>query len=140
MSKASLTDLLKEHREQDRILKFTSVGVHRDDFLFSMGGHPIRRCGSQGQQKSFLVALKFAQYEVMKNAYGYAPILLLDDLFDKLDMNRVSNLLSMVSGHEFGQIFLSDSNKVRIESIVDNLTTERAYIETRGGVFTRVDE
>ena len=140
LSKASLTDLLKEHREQDRILKFTSVGVHRDDFLFSMGGHPIRRCGSQGQQKSFLVALKFAQYEVMKNAYGYAPILLLDDLFDKLDMNRVSNLLSMVSGHEFGQIFLSDSNKVRIESIVDNLTTERAYIETRRGVFTRVDE
>jgi DNA replication and repair protein RecF len=76
----------------------------------------------------------------MKNAYGYAPILLLDDLFDKLDMSRVSNLLSMVSGHEFGQIFLSDSNKVRIESIVDNLTTERAYIETRGGVFTCVDE
>lgn len=140
LSKASLLELLKEHREQDKVLKFTTVGVQRDDFLFSMGGHPIRRCGSQGQQKSFLVALKFAQYEVMKNSYGYAPILLLDDLFDKLDMSRASNLLSMVSGHEFGQIFLSDSNKVRMESIVDKLTSERAYIETKGGVFTRVDD
>lgn len=76
----------------------------------------------------------------MKTAYGFPPILLLDDLFDKLDMSRVSNLLSMVAGSSFGQIFLTDSNKVRIRGIVDSITTERAYFETAGGVFTRIDE
>ena len=105
-----------------------------------MDSHPIRRCGSQGQQKSFLVAVKFAQYEIMKQACGYPPMLLLDDLFDKLDMKRVENLLQMVSGNEFGQIFITDSNKVRLRSIVDSITSDRAYFEAEGGVFTRIDE
>ena len=105
-----------------------------------MNGYPIRKCGSQGQQKSFLVSLKFAQYEIMKESYGFAPILLLDDLFDKLDMNRVSNLLSMVAGADFGQIFLSDSNKVRLAGIVDALTEDRSYFETVDGTFTRMEE
>jgi len=131
----NLADMLREKRAQDRLLKFTSVGVQRDDFIFEMDGYPIRKCGSQGQQKSFLVALKFAQYELMKMEYGYAPILLLDDLFDKLDMNRVSNLLRMVSGTEFGQIFLSDSNKIRLGKIVDDLTSDRTYHTAKGGVF-----
>ena len=131
---------LKACRERDRALKYTSVGVQRDDFIFTMDGYPIRKCGSQGQQKSFLVSLKFAQYEIMKEACGFAPILLLDDLFDKLDMNRVSNLLSMVAGADFGQIFLTDSNKVRLARIVDALTEDRSYFETVGGVFTRVEE
>ena len=102
-----------------------------------MDGRPIRRCGSQGQQKSFLVALKFAQYSLMKERCGYAPILLLDDLFDKLDMGRVQNLLTMVAGNDFGQIFLSDCNKVRLSGIVDGITSERTYYEAKGGVFTR---
>ena len=92
------------------------------------------------QQKSFLVSLKFAQYEIMKESYGFAPILLLDDLFDKLDMNRVSNLLSMVAGADFGQIFLSDSNKVRLAGIVNALTDDRSYFETVDGTFTRMEE
>ena len=107
------------------------------DLLFEMDGRPIRRCGSQGQQKSFLVALKFAQYSLMKERCGYAPILLLDDLFDKLDMGRVQNLLTMVAGNDFGQIFLSDCNKVRLSGIVDGITSERTYYEAKGGVFTR---
>ena len=131
---------LRACRERDRALKYTSVGVQRDDFLFTMNGYPIRKCGSQGQQKSFLVSLKFAQYEIMRESYGFAPILLLDDLFDKLDMNRVSNLLSMVAGSDFGQIFLTDSNKVRLARIVDALTEDRSYFETEDGVFTRVEE
>ena len=131
---------LRACRERDRALKYTTVGVQRDDFLFTMNGYPIRKCGSQGQQKSFLVSLKFAQYEVMKSAYGFPPILLLDDLFDKLDMTRVSNLLSMVSGSDFGQIFLTDSNKVRLSRIVDALTEDRSYFEAEDGVFTRVEE
>ena len=140
LHKAPLEDILKENRERDAFLKYTFAGVQRDDFIFTMNGHPIRRCGSQGQQKSFLVALKFAEYELMKSSYGFAPILLLDDLFDKLDTNRVSNLLKMVAGSEFGQIFLTDSNKVRMRSIVDAITADRAYFETAGGVFTRIDE
>lgn len=135
MQKGDLMDVFAAHREKDLALRYTSAGAQRDDFVFEMNGYPIRKCGSQGQQKSFLVALKFAQYDIMKNNYGYAPMLLLDDLFDKLDMGRTANLLKMVAGNDFGQIFLSDSNKVRIKGIVDELTQDRAYFETRNGVF-----
>ncbi len=138
--RGELAAQLRACRDRDRAMKYTSVGVQRDDFLFTMNGYPIRKCGSQGQQKSFLVSLKFAQYEIMKESYGFAPILLLDDLFDKLDMNRVSNLLSMVAGSDFGQIFLSDSNKVRLAGIVDALTEDRSYFETVDGTFTRMEE
>ena len=140
LEKGPLEQTLKSCRERDAAVRFTTAGVQRDDFIFTMDGHPIRRCGSQGQQKSFLVALKFAQYEIMKRASGTAPILLLDDLFDKLDMDRVSNLLRMVADSEFGQIFLTDSNKTRIRGIVDGITADRAYIEAEGGAFTRRDD
>lgn len=140
LEKGPLADILRESRQKDLALRYTSTGIQRDDFVFTMNSHPIRRCGSQGQQKSFLVSLKFAQYELMKESCGVAPILLLDDLFDKLDMDRVGNLLSMVAGSDFGQIFLTDSNKVRISGIVDKLTEDRAYYETAGGVFTKVEE
>lgn len=139
LDRGDLASLLEACREKDRMMKYTTVGLQRDDFVFTMDGHPIRRCGSQGQQKSFLVSLKFAQYDLMREKCGYAPILLLDDLFDKLDMGRVSNLLSMVAGSDFGQIFLSDSNKVRLSSIVDRLTDDRSYFETVNGSFTKVE-
>ena len=134
---APLDSLLAASFEKDRILKHTTEGVHRDDFIFTMNGQPIRRYGSQGQQKSFLVSLKFAQYEIMKTNYGFAPILLLDDVFDKLDMGRISNLLQMVASKDFGQIFITDSNKVRMSGIVDGLTKDRAYFETVSGTFSR---
>ena len=137
LSKASLDQLLAASFDRDRVMKYTTSGLQRDDFIFTMNGHPIRRYGSQGQQKSFLVALKFAQYEIMKKNYGFAPILLLDDVFDKLDMNRISNLLQMVASNDFGQIFITDSNKVRMAGIVDGLTRDRAYFETVAGTFTR---
>ena len=136
--KAPLDQLLSASSDKDRILKYTTCGIQRDDFVFTMDGWPIRRHGSQGQQKSFLVSLKFAQYELMKKNYGFAPMLLLDDVFDKLDMGRISNLLQMVSGDDFGQIFITDSNKVRMAGIVDALTQDRAYFETAGGTFTRI--
>ena len=138
LAKAGLDQLLAASFERDRIMKHTTTGIHRDDFAFRMNGHPIRRYGSQGQQKSFLVSLKFAQYEIMKNNYGFAPILLLDDVFDKLDMGRISNLLQMVASNDFGQIFITDSNKVRMAGIVDGLTQDRAYFETVGGTFSRI--
>jgi len=136
--KAPLDQLMSSSYEKDRVLKYTTSGIHRDDFSFRMNGHPIRRYGSQGQQKSFLVALKFAQYEIMKLRYGFAPILLLDDVFDKLDMGRISNLLQMVASDDFGQIFITDSNKVRMSGIVDGLTRDRAYYDTVSGTFTRL--
>jgi DNA replication and repair protein RecF len=139
LEKAPLEELLKACRERDAALRFTSSGIQRDDFLFTMDGHPIRRCGSQGQQKSFLVSLKFAQYEIMREGYGYAPILLLDDVFDKLDMNRIGNLIGMVAGSGFGQIFITDSNKVRLSGIVDRITEDRAYFDTVAGVFTQME-
>ena len=138
MEKGDFQELLASSFEKDRLLKYTTVGIQRDDFEFTMDGWPIRKCGSQGQQKSFLVSLKFAQYEIMKRNCGFAPLLLLDDVFDKLDMNRISNLLSMVSGSNFGQIFITDSNKVRLRGIVDGFTTDRAYFETSGGCFNRI--
>ena len=138
LSKASLDQLLEASFDKDRIMKHTTSGIHRDDFIFRMNGHPIRRYGSQGQQKSFLVSLKFAQYEIMKKSYGFAPILLLDDVFDKLDMGRISNLLQMVASNDFGQIFITDSNKVRMSGIVDGLTSDRAYYETVSGTFAKL--
>ncbi len=137
LQKGSLESLLASCRKKDLVLHYTSAGIQRDDLLFDMDGYPIRRYGSQGQQKSFLVSLKFAQCEIMKRFYGFAPVLLLDDVFDKLDMNRISYLLEMVAGQDFGQIFITDSNKVRMANIVDAITEDRAYFETVDGTFAK---
>lgn len=128
-------DLLCSARRRDAILKYTSVGLQRDDFVFSMDGHPIRKCGSQGQQKSFLVALKLAQYDIMKASYGFAPILLLDDVFDKLDVHRISNLLKIVSNNDYGQIFITDTNRGRMEEIVSSISPCAAYFDAKDGEF-----
>ncbi len=120
----NLLNILSGSRERDVFLRYTSKGVHKDDIEFVMNGMPLKKTGSQGQQKSFLVALKLAQFAIMQSLYGLTPILLLDDVFDKLDMQRVEYLLSLVSSDKFGQIFISDSNKVRMESIVERFTTE----------------
>lgn len=132
-------DTFAPQRTRDLELRYTSTGPQRDDFVFNMDGHPIRRAGSQGQQKSFLVALKFAQYEIMKRAYGFAPMLLLDDVFDKLDLRRIANLIGMVAGSDFGQIFITDTDRSRLSGIVDRITDDRAYFQTAGGVFTRME-
>ncbi len=140
IDRAPLSDLLKESVERDRIMKYTTVGIQRDDFLFEMDGYPIRRCGSQGQQKTFLLALKLAQFDIMREAFGFAPLLLLDDVFDKLDMIRTKNLLEMVSSDGFGQIFITDSNKVRMSSLLESLESDKAYFETSSGEFTRTEK
>ncbi len=133
--KGPYMELLKSTRTKDRLFQYTTIGTQRDDFIFMMDGDPIRKIGSQGQQKCFLVALKFAQYELMKEIYGYPPTLLLDDLFDKLDLNRTENLLQMVCGEEFGQIFISDTNKSRLHEIVDKYTAQSMFYEVKNGVF-----
>ncbi len=135
LEKGPFKDILISSRQKDKILQFTSTGIQRDDFLFLMNGDPIRKTGSQGQQKCFLVALKFAQYALMKEIYGFPPILLLDDLFDKLDLHRTEHLLEMVAGEDFGQIFLSDTNRERVQNIIGKFTAESRYYEVEKGVF-----
>lgn len=138
LQQGELAGLLANSTARDAALGYTTVGVQRDDFVFTMNGYPIRRCGSQGQQKSFLVSLKFAQYEIMKEAYGFPPMLLLDDLFDKLDMKRVSNLLKMVAGADFGQIFITDSNKLRLDGLLEGITADKSCFVAKGGAFQLV--
>ena len=137
MEDGSLYDLLRKNLTKDKMLGFTSCGVQRDDLIFTMDGDPIRKVGSQGQQKSFLISLKFAQYEIMKERYGFAPMLLLDDLFDKLDFDRTRNLLEMVASSDFGQIFITDTDKSRLERIIGGITQESTFYKAEGGVFTR---
>ncbi len=128
-----LSELLLQARERDIINQFTTVGVHRDDVIFRIGEYPLRKYGSQGQQKSFLIALKLAQYRLVAEATGEKPILLLDDLFDKLDMGRVEKLLSLVSSDDFGQICITDCNKVRLESILERAGKEYSLFVVDGG-------
>jgi DNA replication and repair protein RecF len=121
LDNSTLEELLMRNRERDKTLKYTSSGIQRDDLLFLMNGNPFRVCGSQGQQKTFLVSLKLAQFEILREMHSIAPLLLLDDVFDKLDMLRVEALLNMVSSDFFGQIFITDSNKVRVGGILKKI-------------------
>ncbi|HET8885464.1 MAG TPA: DNA replication and repair protein RecF [Salinimicrobium sp.] len=115
---ADLSDLFRENLQKDLALQYTSAGIHKDDLNFEIEGHPIKKFGSQGQQKSFLVALKLAQFDFIKKISQVNPILLLDDIFDKLDENRVGQIIELVSKNELGQIFLSDTHADRTENVV----------------------
>ena len=121
LSDDSLMNLLKNNIEKDRALQYTSVGTHKDDLSFTIAGHPIKKFGSQGQQKSFLIALKLAQFHFIKQLADTTPILLLDDIFDKLDENRVSHIVGLVKDDNFGQIFISDTHADRTEDVVKNI-------------------
>ncbi|MDY0779863.1 DNA replication/repair protein RecF [Tenacibaculum sp. IB213877] len=114
----SLEDLLQQNLEKDKILQYTSAGVHKDDLNFEIGEHPIKKFGSQGQQKTYLIALKLAQFEFIKKQLSITPILLLDDVFDKLDENRVSHIISLVNTNELGQIFITDTHSERTENVL----------------------
>lgn len=114
----SLLKLLESNLERDRVLQYTSSGVHKDDLVFKIDGHPIKKFGSQGQQKSYLIALKLAQFDFIKEQAHVKPILLLDDIFDKLDDLRVAQIINLVNKDEFGQLFISDTHKERTEEVV----------------------
>ncbi|MCF8274475.1 MAG: DNA replication and repair protein RecF [Flavobacteriaceae bacterium] len=114
----SLDLLLKYCLNKDKALQFTSIGIHKDDLHFNIEEHPIKKFGSQGQQKSFLIALKLAQFDFIKAQSGDNPILLLDDIFDKLDEHRVSQIIKLVDDENFGQIFISDTHADRTEKAI----------------------
>lgn len=113
-----LNQLLNASLNKDRALQYTSVGIHKDDLNFNIEGHPVKKFGSQGQQKSYLIALKLAQFDFIKIQSGVNPILLLDDIFDKLDEQRVAQIIKLVDDENFGQLFISDTHAERTESAV----------------------
>ncbi|WP_417196291.1 DNA replication/repair protein RecF [Bizionia sp.] len=113
-----LEALLKTVINKDKAIQYTSVGIHKDDLIFNISGHPIKKFGSQGQQKSFLIALKLAQFDFIKSKSQVNPILLLDDIFDKLDEQRVSQIIKLVDDENFGQLFISDTHADRTEAVV----------------------
>lgn len=120
-----LLTLLQENINKDRVLHYTSVGIHKDDLSFEIDHHSIKKFGSQGQQKSFLIALKLAQFEFVKKQSGENPILLFDDIFDKLDESRVEKIVEMVNNDTFGQLFISDTHPERTEAIIKS--THQSY-------------
>ena len=123
--------LLHENKERDKVLTYTSKGIHKDDLIFEMNGESIKKIGSQGQQKSFLIALKLAQMNLIKKLTNKTPILLLDDIFDKLDDLRVTQLIELVKQEHFGQIFITDTHKERTENIIKNITEENRIFELK---------
>ena len=121
LKNADLIQQLAEALPKDRALQHTTVGIHRDELLFEIEDHPIKKFGSQGQQKSFLIALKFAQFDFIKKQSGTTPILLLDDIFDKLDERRVGHIVTLVDDEHFGQIFISDTHADRSENVIKKI-------------------
>lgn len=118
LAESNLLDLLQQNEERDRRATYTNYGIHRDDLVFNLNGHHIRKFGSQGQKKSYLIALKLAQFDFIKSDTNINPILLLDDIFDKLDEMRVAQLIKLVDAQDFGQLFISDTHAERTENVI----------------------
>jgi len=131
---ASFAELLKESAEKDMALQYTTAGIHRDDMVLGMDGYPIREQGSQGQQKSYLVALKLAKYDYILSMGGTSPVLLMDDIFDKFDENRVAQIIKLVSEKSFGQIFITDTHQDRMQKILYEINIEFRLFRINNGV------
>lgn len=124
LSEGDFGDILNSALGKDKTLEYTSVGIHKDDLLFEMNHYSVRSLGSQGQQKSYLVALKLAKFDYIKKKAGFSPILLLDDIFDKFDAERVAQIIRLVGNHRFGQIFITDTHQNRLQEILDTIDTD----------------
>ena len=117
LNDAPFEQLLKDFERRDAYTRFSNAGTHKDDLIFEIKGHPVKKFGSQGQQKSFIIALRLAQYEWLKNHLGVSPVLLLDDIFDKLDHTRVERLMKLVADNFFGQVLVTDTDLQRVQTI-----------------------
>lgn len=146
LSENSFQDALLNSVAKDRFLEYTTIGIHKDDLLLEMNEYSVKSLGSQGQQKSYLVALKLAKFDYIKRMAGFSPILLLDDIFDKFDDERVEQIIKLVGNHRFGQIFITDTNQNRLKDILSSHKTEyklfkiaddRVVEETPDGKSTR---
>lgn len=127
--------LLKSHREKDRRLTYSTAGIHKDDLIFEISDKPLKKFGSQGQQKTYLLALKLAQAEYLKEIKNVAPILLLDDIYDKLDENRIEKLMDIVQKDWFGQVFITDTHLERLPKLFEQWKTNyKAFNITKGEI------
>lgn len=133
LKEGTFAEQLDNARKKDSAVGYTTVGIHKDDLTFLIHGHPIKKYGSQGQQKSFLIALKLAQFDMISKLLEMKPILLLDDIFDKLDHLRVERLMKMVSDHEFGQVFITDTDGDRIEKVFKDIGIEKFVFKVEEG-------
>lgn len=131
-----LLDVIQRDRAKDRAVGYSLHGVHRDDLEFTLGGHPMRREGSQGQNKTYVIALKLAQFDFLKRTSSQTvPMLLLDDIFDKLDADRVEQIVHLVSGNSFGQIFITDTNRDHLDQILSSSHLDYKIFHVENGVI-----
>ena len=137
----SLLQILKENRPKDRIMGYSLRGVHKDDLLMQLGEYPIKREGSQGQNKTYLIALKLAQFNFLRRTGSQTtPLLLLDDIFDKLDASRVEQIVKLVSGDRFGQIFITDTNREYLDKIMKKIEGEYKVFSVENGAINERKE
>ncbi len=134
------TNLLKESRRKDLAIQHTTTGIHKDNLAFFLNGQPLKKFGSQGQQKTYVIALKLAQYQFIREVKELKPILLFDDIFDKLDPNRVSLLIKMVSGEEYGQVFITDTHTERLENILQQVNIHCRMFDIHQGKVASVKD
>ena len=127
---------LKNAEKKDAFAQYTTVGIHKDDLIFTIKNHPVKKFGSQGQQKSFLIALRIAQYDWLKRHKGTNPVLLLDDIFDKLDNQRVAKLIELVTTDYFGQVLVTDTDPIRMKQLFEGLSIEKKLFEIENGEIT----
>jgi DNA replication and repair protein RecF len=128
-----MAELLASTLEKDRVLRYTSGGIHKDDLVFNLGGYPVKKFGSQGQQKSFIIAIRLAQYEYIRALKGFKPVMLLDDIFDKLDNKRVEQIIKLTSDNSFGQVFITDTQRERIGHMLHEIDIDHKIFEIRSG-------
>ena len=133
-----LLEVLKESRERDRIMGYFLRGIHKDELNMLLGGFPIKREGSQGQNKTYLIALKLAQFDFLNRAGHSVPLLLLDDIFDKLDASRVEQIIKLVGGDRFGQIFITDTNRGHLDSILHKIGGDYKMFCVENGVVSEI--
>ncbi len=129
----AFSNLTSTSLKKDLAVKYTTEGIHKDDLEFTIGGYPLKKFGSQGQQKTFVIALKLAQFEFTRKIKGFKPILLFDDIFDKLDDNRVEQIIKLVSGDNFGQVFITDTQRQRIEHIFTQIDIDHRIFNVDAG-------
>ena len=123
-------------RERDKILGYSTRGIHKDELEMNLGDFPIKRIGSQGQNKTYLIALKLAQFDFLKKKSQTTPILLLDDIFDKLDSERVEKIIRLVAGDRFGQTFISDTNREHLDKIIKTISHDYSIFNVNNGEIT----
>lgn len=137
--RGSLLDVIQRDRSKDRVMGYSLHGVHKDDLVMNLGGFPIKREGSQGQNKTYLISLKLAQFDFLKRTGSRTvPLLLLDDIFDKLDAKRVGQIVSLSASSTFGQIFITDTNRENLDAILERVNGDYRIFSVQNGQITQV--